>query len=492
MNTPDNGGRDFAQVVKSFSSSLGEDVKRPFSYKIFGIGVAIFIVASVVRTFAEVLGILIGFAGFALIAWSVISFWGWLQENSLLSIFAQKDFESTNSKQVESRDKEAYKVMLQSWDAAMDMIGASKKEVHEDGFLARSVKSYWQGPKYNGKNETVYYPKPEKAYSDRFGLNFELRTPLGWTLDRFEKVMPQWAELVGVPMRADSVRPGYIRITALTAGDLLDGIRYADTSEKGLKVLIARAETGEDIYLDFQEDTHTAIQGSTRSGKSVLMYVALSQLAKCEKAEIWGSDINAALLSPIASALPDEEASRRFVLENNPRANYELLERVVAILDDRMTLLREQEIEKFRDFSQDFPAVVVVIEEYPGLIRTLRMHDSQQTKTADKIEKRYLSLLGRLVGEGAKVGIRLVLLAQRISAEVIDTDSRENFMQKITLGVNKTESVGMLNDELTPEEKHRVTTFSNGRFVIAQKRKTFFCQADYLEYEDYKRAVRFI
>lgn len=476
MTSQKNGERDVAQVMKKLLHDLGEDVKRPFSYKIFALGLIIFLIATVTT---EWLGLL----GFALMFYSGVSYWGWLQENSVLSVFSLNKLEKTTKGKISERDRSAYRVVLDSWNQAMDLIGTSQSNEYSEGFLTRNAKQFVFGNRYDPKKSNTVRPSPATIYSAHLGLIIEMRTPPGWTLEKFQKVMPMWSEYIGYPMKADSPKPGQIQILVRTAGDVLQGVRPARTGDMGTKALVARGENGQDIYLDFAEATHTIIQGSTRSGKSVFAYGFLGQIAFSREVEIWGIDPNAVLLAPVQRAFDDHP--ERFVIGTDPEKSLELLERVVKIMDDRIISLVDRRIEKISEFTSDEPVMVLILEEYASLLRSAQDVDK---KMHDKIKR----LVGRIYAEGAKAGIRAVMILQRADAVLVDGPTRSNAMQRITLGVDKSEAVRMLHEDLEPEEVKRVLSFMNGRFIMTQNRETFVGQGDYLDYTKYCEAMELL
>lgn len=480
--SPNHEGVDLAHLARKVMRSLIKDFHRPFSYQIFLLGFGICFLGTLVYRLSEPLSALFALTGFALIAWSTFSFWGWLQENSIVGLFTQKSFDRQNTSKIAPGDRRVYRYIIDRWDVAMDVIGASQTENVTESFAVRAAKSYWQGRKYNGTKSVTHRPRPARAYSDSFGVNFDLRTPAGWTYDRVARVMPELSELLGFRMQATSLRPGIVKITAVLR-DPLDGTRAALTGGTGgTEVRIARAEDGGDIFLDFADPTHTIIQGSTRSGKSVLMYAVLAQLACAPNVQIWGSDPNSVLLGPLARTVSEEARAERFVIGLNTNQALEMLQRVTAVMDARISSLVPRRLEKISDFTAEEPVIVVVLEEYAALMAQALIED----KKAHAEIKR---LVGRLFAEGAKAGIRVVMILQRAEAAIIDGSTRSNAMQRITLGVDNGDSVRMLHEGLDPETAEAVTHFRNGRFIINQHRENSIGQADYLEYSDYLAAM---
>lgn len=257
----------------------------------------------------------------------------------------------------------------------------------------------------------------------------------------------------------------------------LEGVRFAK-SEATLAPVVGRREDGSDFVLDFTSASHTVVQGQTRSGKSVLLYVALSQIVKHPHVQLWGIDPNAVLLSPLSDFTGQPE---HFVTRNDPAEALELLEHLVSIMDERIADLKKMGIDKIETFSQATPLIVLVLEEFPGLIRQAELED-KSLKAGDRITPKIRGLVGRLVSESAKTGMRVVLVAQRADAEILDGSTRAQMGQRITLGVDNSDAVKMLHPQAEPDLVERVTHFKNGRCLVFQDREQYVCQVDLMDY----------
>lgn len=303
--------------------------------------------------------------------------------------------------------------------------------------------------------------------------------------------VPRWQDLRGevgralggrLPMRGEDLRieaaePGWM-LWRYFSRDPLAGVREAAPGSS-LVVRVGRRETGGDVHLDFSEASHVAIQGMTRSGKSVFCYNLAASLARCPDARVWGVDPNSVFLSPLAVG----EDAERFVLGNKPEEAADLLRRFVEHMDDRIALLASMGVDKFESFSEALPVDVLFLEEWPGLVRAAAQVDR---KVKAEIER----LVARLVSEGAKAGVRVVLIAQRLSAHTFDTDSRGQFGTRITFAVDNGEAVRMLHPSVDSEVSEMVSGFPPGRALLWQHRAESVMQGDLLDYQQYRSRVR--
>jgi DNA segregation ATPase FtsK/SpoIIIE-like protein len=172
----------------------------------------------------------------------------------------------------------------------------------------------------------------------------------------------------------------------------------------------------------------------------------------------------------------------------------DVLTSIVEEMDRRTFLLATDGKDKLDtgDFCCALPVLVVILEEWPGIMRAAAAEDSAKGRTAvkDRVSPRIEAAVGRLVAEGAKTGIRVVLLAQRFSSKALDTDSRSNFGVRQTLRVDNADAVGMLHDNAT-EWAPILSVSAPGQGLIerpglGQRRY----RADYTSYETYLERVK--
>ncbi|WP_432535290.1 FtsK/SpoIIIE domain-containing protein [Kineococcus arenarius] len=306
-------------------------------------------------------------------------------------------------------------------------------------------------------------PQLIAALTSESTLTLRVRARLGQSVEEIVTAAPKLRDAA----RAESVRcvqhsPSVLDIV-LTLVDPLAGTRSSapaagaasavssttpslakSQAVVGGSVVLGRGEDGRDIRVDPADPWHIAAQGATRSGKSALSYTLLGGLAYRADVLVCGVDPSGILLGPwqhgrggawIATGTNDMERA------------VEALHGVVAEMDRRITRLVTKGRDKFDRFDAACPLLLVVLEEYPGTLSAARSQDDAEGRSAgQRITPRIERAVGRLVKEGAKVGIRIVLLAQRMSAKAVDTDDRSNFGLRITLRVDNGDAVGMLHD----------------------------------------------
>lgn len=262
--------------------------------------------------------------------------------------------------------------------------------------------------------------------------------------------------------------------------DPLDGTRHADITTPTANPIIGRRASGGEATINLVDASHIIVQGQTRSGKSCFLRVILAHLAGENTVQVWGVDPGTSLLAPVAEATDAE----RFSLGNNPETTYELLDRLVDEMDSRLHNLRTQKLDKYEEFSESMPLIVVVLDEYASIISQLSDYDSLH-KPAERLSAKAKALINRLVAEGAKVGFRVIVSTQRADTQSIDSSVRAQFATRLTFNVDNADAVRMLHPNATELAKD-VAGFTPGRALMRYNLTTETVQVDLLSYEKYR------
>lgn len=250
-------------------------------------------------------------------------------------------------------------------------------------------------------------------------------------------------------------------------------------------IRIGRQQEGDDLTLNIAKAAgHIALQGATRSGKSVTSYAILSQCATDPKIEVWGIDPTGVLLSPWR----DHPGKRVCGLEHLDHC-VEVIDQAVNEMSLRLHDLDYQGVDKIEPDTST-PALLMVLEEWPATLKALKDGDLG-LKTAEKREGRVRAGVSRLIAEGAKVGIKVMMIAQRFDASIIGGAERSNIAYRITHRVDNGDAVRMLHPIATPELVDTVTGFQPGRALAEWPGENpAIFQADLIEYQDYAQRVR--
>jgi S-DNA-T family DNA segregation ATPase FtsK/SpoIIIE len=208
-------------------------------------------------------------------------------------------------------------------------------------------------------------------------------------------------------------------------------------------ILIARDEADMPLAMSWVNAPHTVVQGRTRSGKSVWCYSVLGQLAGLRDVRITGSDPSGLLLGRPYDGT--EHRDWQAVGTRDVAAHVEILARLVEEMDRRIEGLPPR-VDKLTSFSIEQPLMVVVLEEFPGLVRLASALPTPrgETKARDQLHQMY----GRLVCEGHKAGLRLLVVSQRADAGVLGgAGERGQLGLKLSFAVDDPAALPMLHGE---------------------------------------------
>lgn len=294
------------------------------------------------------------------------------------------------------------------------------------------------------RTEQVWKPTRCRVRTTPIAMRLDVSTPLGMGVDQVLSTAEALAAAAGASsVRARRLSPSRCRFD-LTMIDALAVPRVsADPTATG-PVVLGRCEDGTELTWDPVTDAHGALQGMTRSGKSALSYTLLGALAARPDVVVCGVDPSGILLDPF-------EHGRGAAWIACGTADFTraaaALTGVVAEMDRRIADLKAAGLDKLEHFTASRPVLVVVLEEWPGTQSACQAEDKATGRTgADAVLPVIERAAGRLIKEGAKVGVRVFVIAQRMSATAISTDDRANLSLRITLRVDNGDAIRMLHD----------------------------------------------
>lgn len=242
---------------------------------------------------------------------------------------------------------------------------------------------------------------------------------------------------------------------------------------------LGRGEDGRPVQLELAGAAHLICQGASGSGKSVGTYNLLGQLAAAQDVVVCGSDVTDILLSPWARRNPDDPWIATGT--KDPMAHVAALETLVAEMDWRVGSMPfgTDKVE----VSRSLPLVLVVIEETPALYRVLG--------TADKaLERRAGTAIARLLAEGRKAGMRVLLITQRADADIIGGYERGQASHTFSFRIDNLAGLKMLHSDIPPDVAAEHATAQPGVALISAPGQALTrFKAPYLINEAYCRLV---
>lgn len=279
---------------------------------------------------------------------------------------------------------------------------------------------------------TTVTPKLTAAVPDGRDLVLTLRPLPGQLPDDYRAAAVRLAAGLNVARVAvEPVTPNRFRLRLLRRDPLADPVRLPASFPRGL---VGWAEDGLPIVVPVRDRPHTVVQGQTGSGKSVWTYCQLAGVAGDRRVLVAGLDPTGLLFRPFTGSrhAPWQVSG----LADGLAEHVALLERLCAVMDQRIADLPAD-----RDSCECTPArpaFLVVLEELAAVYRTADL-ESRDTG------KRVRALVGRLLAEGRKAGIRLLLIVQRADAALIDGMARAQCGLRVSFSVDSPEAVRMLH-----------------------------------------------
>ncbi len=242
-------------------------------------------------------------------------------------------------------------------------------------------------------------------------------------------------------LRVEPVGVGdHARVTLLAVDPLADPLPLT----AGPGVLLGRDEDGALLRVDPHELPHLIVQGATRSGKSRWTYGLLAQLAAHPGVDVAGVDPSGLTLRPFTGT---RHARRQALGLADPGRVERVLGELVEEMDRRLSAMPAHL--DVLPLEHGTPLLVAVLEEYPGLLRAL------DADAADpKRGKRVRALVARLLAESHKVGLRVLLVAQRAEANIVGAAERAQCEGRLSFRTDTAEAVRLLHpdgDDLAAE-----------------------------------------
>lgn len=208
---------------------------------------------------------------------------------------------------------------------------------------------------------------------------------------------------------------------------------------------------------------HWIIQGATRGGKTAFMYGVLAQVASMRNVVCRIVDPTGIVALPFSAFDENSVVPYPGSTGNGRFAELALfLEEEVRQMDLRIADLVKNWQDNVAEVTPELPLRMIVIEEYAGVLAAADAEDAVGGRKRAQTRSRIEAALARLTAEGAKAAIRVVLMTQRASARIVDTDTRGNFAVRISFRVEATESLNMLHDDLGPEWVTEIKGYKNG------------------------------
>ena len=242
---------------------------------------------------------------------------------------------------------------------------------------------------------------------------FTVRPIAGQMIADFQDHAAAIAECLDVArVRITRQRGGFLRIELLAVDPLETTVNEGPallTSSDG-PVLLGVDDIDTSYRISPFQLGHTVVQGQTRSGKSAFCYWLLAQMASAPDLLIAGSDPTGLLL-PFTGTIHQPWQVTGMA---DPDAHLKLLRDLVTEMDRRIAAIPPRSDQTTPDNAT--PLIVCVLKEYAGLLRAV--DDSATGRKSTRVAE-VQRLVARLLSEGHKAAIRLLIILQRADAAVL-------------------------------------------------------------------------
>lgn len=250
------------------------------------------------------------------------------------------------------------------------------------------------------------------------------------------------AERLAAGMRVDRVRitqraRGYLKVELDPEDPLGVDVPVADPIASGVwPIEFGRLETGKILAESLVNCGHLAVQGQTGSGKSRWLYGVLSQLAGASQVQVSGIDPTAKLLGPW------QGTSQGSLICTD--ASYEAMEATSAdlVADMRRRISAIPEDLDYLPVSRENPLRVIVLEEWANALTIASVAKGKAKGLDTDLGKNVQMLLA----EGRKAGFRILMVSQRMEANLIGAFNRDNVSHRFSFRVFSKEGMRMLHE----------------------------------------------
>lgn len=281
-------------------------------------------------------------------------------------------------------------------------------------------------------------PPPLQIVSVGQSIHALWTLPLGGTFAHVQNESGALAAFFDAPrLDIKPIRPSVVALT-WRWDEPLAAARRADPPTPGTvcladAVILGRDEAGADVtWSPLTPASHALVVGGTRSGKSICLQVLLAQVASMPDVRVCGVDPTGLLLSPFAGPDPDNLIALGTSSDSLGKAVDVLAHLVDVTLAERLEHLRETKADAIREPSTQRPLTMIVLEEYPAFLAACSADDTAAArKPAERLRVRAELYVQRLLAEGLKAALVVVLAAQRADADVLGGYRRDQMSTRI-------------------------------------------------------------
>ncbi|WP_197516551.1 FtsK/SpoIIIE domain-containing protein [Nocardia sp. 852002-51101_SCH5132738] len=309
-------------------------------------------------------------------------------------------------------------------------------------------------------------PPDPGFWRTEIGVRVRLLMPQGWTRADFEAKAENIASALNIPrVRVVDAMAQQIQIDLIVRDPITEVMHSPlymslPTSDGGETHIFAPAaptschqdvwlgvtEYGDDATVNFAKGVHRAVQGATRTGKSITLNAMIAASMAME-------DTVTVVIDPNAATVLPWWQSADYVCDSlDPADACKTLQIVLDAMYERKQLFAKMRTDRITEFSPELKLWKIFIDEvsnYEG-------------------DKEFSAMLKKVAKQAAKYGGRLTLADQKLSAEALSTAVRTNLLDRISHRVSSRQDFDHLFPDATEyREEVRKPSFPQGVAIIS-------------------------
>lgn len=269
---------------------------------------------------------------------------------------------------------------------------------------------------------------------------------------KYEKAIPVFENILDLDVTDWNYSRGRVQMVFNKVD--LEADYFYDTADAEEYLTLGIDTVNGEVHWHYNKFPHMLLVGGTGSGKSTMFKSVIAQMSKdwellfCDPKQV-------------------EFAGLQFEGYDVSFSNEDIqasIDKAVDLMEERYSIMRENRVKEYRELNGQIKPAFLIIDEFAAFFSLL------DKKVADEYTKK----LRTLVQKGRAAGVQLILMTQKPSSKVLDTDTRDNLMCQVAMGSNKTESYVMaFGDE---GRECRPLSIGQGYYNIGQgirKMKTY-------------------
>ena len=236
----------------------------------------------------------------------------------------------------------------------------------------------------------------------------------------YEKAIPVFENVLDLDVVEWSYQRGTVRI--VFAKGLLTADSFYESTNPTEYLTLGIDSIGE-VKWFYNKFPHMLLVGGTGSGKSTMFKSVIVQMQMdwelffCDPKQVEFAELS---YLGYKVAFDEDEIKQS-------------IDRVVELMEERYSIMRENRVKEYRELDGLIKPCFLIIDEFAAFFSLLEKKDAEL----------YTKKLRTLVQKGRASGVQLILMTQKPSSKVLDTDTRDNLMCQVAMGSNKTEAYVM-------------------------------------------------